>query len=201
MKTKIEPTATPKCVEQTREQVRAEIARLTERLGVLNQLESGLETAFGTATVETVPPVKKPRKYARRENANPPPAEPAEKPKRKYTRKVTASRPLSAPAPAVVPAAPAPASSSDTPPGTFAGAVKRVMREGHAQGKLLMVAEIFAAIEARWPELAAEKDGNNVMVNLAYAASQGKCEKVGRGALATFKILDAGYFKETETEA
>jgi hypothetical protein len=80
-------------------------------------------------------------------------------------------------------------------PATFAGAIKRLVRTA---AKPLTIQEIINTIQERWPDLADGKDGNNVMVNLSYWASQGKCEKIGRGALATFKVLDTDYFQEIE---
>jgi len=86
--------------------------------------------------------------------------------------------------------------NGDGTPGTFAGACKRVMREAsHA----LTVVEIFTAVESRWPALCAEKDAGNVAANLSYQAAQGKCEKIGMGNMATWRILDAEFYKETES--
>lgn len=80
-------------------------------------------------------------------------------------------------------------------PATFSGACKRVMRESEAP---LTVAEIYTLVQAAWPALCDGKDASNVMANLTYAAAQNKCEKLGRGEQATFRILDAEYFKESE---
>jgi hypothetical protein len=80
-------------------------------------------------------------------------------------------------------------------PATFAGACKRVMWEAsHA----MTVVEIFTAVEAKWPSLCAEKDAGNVAANLSYAAAQGKVEKLGMGHMATWRILDMEFFKETQ---
>ena len=106
-----------------------------------------------------------------------------------------AARPTKAPAPAAAPLASA---GSAPAPATFAGALKRVVREA---GKPLTVSEVFKAIESRWPALAEGKDGGNVMANLSYAAAQGHCEKLRRGEMATFRILKADYFDESEQPA
>ncbi len=62
----------------------------------------------------------------------------------------------------------------------------------------LTIGQIYIAVEAKWPALCEGKDTTNIMANLSYAAAQGKCEKLGRGEMATFKILDAEFFKEIE---
>ena len=183
MKTKKQSTATPAGVEII-QQVRAEIARLKTRLTDFEHLEASLLKAFpeAGAFVDNAAGAVKPavkRKYGRKEKTVKPPVEnlappaPLEKPKIEGEK-----LPEKLPAPA-----------------SFSKALNRVMSEAHAVSKVLTVAEIFAAIETRWPDLAEGKDGSNVMVNLSYAAGQGKCEKLGRGALATFRILDADYFK------
>lgn len=140
----------------------------------------------GTTTAISALPIKTKRVI------NPRLAKPAEaisglKGKRKYTRRGIVSADGTTTTPTTDTAAGAPQ--------TFAGAVKRVVRDSKSP---LTVAAIFAAIETRWPSLAEGKDGGNVMANLSYASSQGKCEKIGIGAMATFKALDASYFQETE---
>ncbi len=87
------------------------------------------------------------------------------------------------------------AATDEAAPHTFAGAVKRVLRESKTPPT---VAALYDAISTRWPDLAEDKDAGNVMANLEYAAGQGNCEKLGRGALATFRILKPEYFEETE---
>ena len=41
-------------------------------------------------------------------------------------------------------------------------------------------------------------NAGNVAANLSYAAAHGKVEKLGMGSMATWRILDMEFFKETE---
>ena len=142
---------------------------------------------LGTPSTATAAALSKPA-IKRTAKTLVPAAEP--KPKRKYApRKVVAHT-----SPALATAAPAAEIPSGSPR-SFAGAIKRVVREATVPPTVAM---IYATIQTRWPSLAEGKDAGNVMANLSYATSQGKCEKLGMGSLATFRVLDPAYFQETE---
>ena len=80
-------------------------------------------------------------------------------------------------------------------PSTFAGACKRVLREATAP---ISTATIFAAIKAQWPHLLGDKQEDNIEANLRYWASKQFCDKLGTGALATYRVIDQEFFKEVE---
>ena len=109
------------------------------------------------------------------------------KERRKYERKQNLPEP-----PETSPVA---QKSSGDVPATFAGAMKRVMRESQ---KHLTVNEIFIAIQTGWPALIEERDARNVSMNVAYWASKSHVEKHGMGAMATFEVKNRDFFKEIE---
>ncbi|MEI6076729.1 MAG: hypothetical protein WCS94_14195 [Verrucomicrobiota bacterium] len=168
-------------VQQTIQHINSRISTLTTMRDALASFEQEL-----ISLAETAPKPAKPAKPAKAARRTPRPAV-------VRASKAPAKRATVAAAPAATASSAAPANGE---PVTFAGAIKRMVRES---AKPMTISEIYSAIQSRWPALAEDKDGNNVMVNLTYWASQGKCEKLGRGALATFKVLEPEYFQETQT--
>jgi hypothetical protein len=116
------------------------------------------------------------KKFNGPENNPPPTAGP--KPKRKYVRKEKAET-VQRPAP--------PGEKSVS----FSDAIKMAISFlANPTGN-----EILAEARKQNPAAMAGKDKANVMTGLYYWWTQGKIEKNGTGATATWKILDAEFFK------
>lgn len=84
-----------------------------------------------------------------------------------------------------------------TPPTTFAGAMKQVLREA-AGG--LTITQIFDAVQTRWPSILERDKGlpydiSNVEANIKYWFAQQKVDKHGIGAQATYTVVDKDFFQ------
>ena len=67
-----------------------------------------------------------------------------------------------------------------------------------ASKQALNVSQIWSLVEAKYPELSKGYEMNNCQVNLMYWASKGHMEKLGQGHEATFRVIDAAFFKPAE---
>jgi len=199
MKTKNKTGGLPPHIEQTVAGLETEIAVLAEKTAALTNAKAALLAVYGIGVIAPYPPVQ-----ALWANA---PA--MDKPRRKYTRRAPHPDPLpkaerekTAP-----PAAPAPVKLVPTvkpkvpaiipagEPQTFAGACKRVFREA---GKPLTLAEANATVRAKYPQQCEGKGAEALGQNVYYWTSKGYMEKAGSGSLATYKIVNAEFFKEIE---
>jgi len=183
-------------IEQAIESINQRISKLQAAREAMAALVPELISLPVAAIQPTTQPAtaapRKVRAAVAKVTASRPPA----KAKRGPYKKRAASAGIAVPVEQGAPAEPVEVNITNGAPATFAGAIKRLVRTA---ANPLTIQEIINTIQERWPDLAEGKDGNNVMVNLSYWASQGKCEKLGRGAMATFKVPDAGYFQETQS--